>query len=98
MRRAIVQRALGFRQRACSRAPASALASVSGGPSGRREALADRRVNAVELQPASGATAQIGHGCRVVIVEVRAGREQLDRFETVRGDFDQVFAAEPLMW
>jgi len=32
----------------------------------------------------------------VVIVEVRACREQLDRLESVRGDVDQVIASEPV--
>ena len=32
-----------------------------------------------------------------MIVEVRARGEQLDRFEAVRGDVDQVLAAQPML-
>ena len=37
-----------------------------------------------------------GNGVRVVIVEVPARGEDLDRLEAVTGDIDEVFAAQPL--
>ena len=72
--------------------------SRTGRPSARCAALDDRRVDRVQRQPrvdshsASCATASV-----VVIVEVRARREELDRLEAVRGDVDQVVAAEPVV-
>ena len=39
---------------------------------------------------------QVGDRRRVVIVEVRPRREQLDRLEPVRRDLEQMVAAQPL--
>ena len=54
-------------------------------------------MNAVQLETGvREPLLQVGDGRRVVVVEVRACREELERFESVRGDLQQVFAAQPL--
>ena len=89
-----LQRALGLvdglrprRRRPGSRATAAR-------PSAGREALADRRVHAVQLEPRFGEPLlQIGDRRRIVVVEMRPCGEELDGFEPVRGDLEQMVAA-----
>jgi hypothetical protein len=54
-------------------------------------------VNAVELEAClRQPRLKVSHGGGVVVVEVRARGEQLDRFEAVHRDLQQMLPAEPL--
>ena len=98
----------GIRRAICSArsASASACARAVGVGAGQRqrrapapagEALGDRRVHAVQLEAGFGEPLlQVGDRRRVVVVEVRPRREQLDALEPVRRDLEQVLAAQPL--
>ena len=60
-------------------------------------AIHDRRVHAMQRQARVGQPLlQIRDGGRIVIIEMRARCEQLDRVEPVRRDLEQVIAREPL--
>ena len=80
---------------ACARAPASALAidsrSAARPPSGLSPPIGACTACSVETgfrEP----LLQVGDDRRVVVVEVRARREHLDRVEAVRRDLEQVIA------
>ena len=89
-----VQRVLGFGDRLRARVGVGARERQRRAPAAADEALGDRRVNAVQLEPGlRQPLLQVGDRRRVVIVEVRARREQLDRVEPVRRDLQQVLAA-----
>ena len=98
----------GIRRAMCSACSASATAArarVGVGarerqrrsPAAPREALGDRRVHAVQLE--SGfrePLLQIGDRRRIVVIEMRPRREQLDRLEPMRRDLEQMVAGQPL--
>src|SRR5439155_9699873 len=61
------------------------------------QALCNRRVNAVQHHAGfREPLLQVGDGGRVVIVEMRPGREDFDRLESVRCDVEEMLAAQPL--
>ena len=67
-------------------------------PSAAREALPDRRVHAVQLEPRfREPLLQIRDRRRIVVVEVRARGKQLDPLETVGPDLAEVLPAEPMV-
>ena len=90
-----VQRALGFGHRPRARvADRRSRVEQRPLPAAAGEALGDRRVHAVQLEPGLGQPLlQVGDGRRVVVVEMRPRREHLDRLEAVRRDLEQVIAA-----
>ena len=92
-----VQRALGFSHGVRARVRVGARQRQRRAPPAAEEAVGDRRVNAVQLETrVREPLLQVRHRRRVVVIEVRARREQLERFESVRGDLQQMFAAQPL--
>ena len=93
-----VQRALGFGDARARARPRRRSRAISGPPQRPpSNALADRRVDAVQLEPGFGQPLlQVRDRRRVVVVEVRARREHLDRLEAVRRDLEQMIAAQPL--
>jgi hypothetical protein len=92
-----------MRRAICSARSASASprSRVSGSalrtPSSGAETLANRCVDAVQFEASvSQPLLQVGHRRRIVVVEMRAGGEQLDTIESVRANLDQMLASQPL--
>ena len=92
-----VQGALGFIDCVRARAGIGAREGKRRAPASAHEALGDRGVNAMKLEARiRQPRLEVGDGGGVVVIEVRAGGEQLDRFEAIRRDLQQMLPAEPL--
>ena len=67
-------------------------------PAAGREAFTNRCVHGVQLEPGfRQPLLQVRDRGRVVIVEMRPRREELDRLEPVRRDLQQVLPAQPVI-
>src|SRR5207302_10292462 len=56
----------------------------------------DRRMHRVKREPRVGQPfGELRNGAGIVIVEMRARGEHLDRLEAMAGDIDEVLAAQP---
>ena len=93
-----LQRALGLRHRPSPRVGIRARQRQRRTPAAAREALADRRMDAVQFEAGfRKPLLEVGHGRRIVIVEMRPRGEQLDAIETVRPDLEQMLSRQPIV-
>ena len=93
-----VERVLGFGHRPLALSGVTARDRQPPAPPPRRVRLADRRVQAAQRESrARQPLLQVRNRGWIAVIEVRARREDLDRFESVRRNLDEMSPAQALM-